>query len=105
MLLETEAAHTADQNFLNDLEDKCEQKASDWDTRSKTRTSELTAISKALGLLAGDVSSTYGANNLGLVAEVRATGRAPAPASAGAAAAAPAAPVAVDADDDEDAFD
>merc|ERR1719258_570945 len=107
MLLETEAAHTADQNFLNDLEAKCEEKASDWDTRSKTRTSELTAISKALGLLAGDVSDTYGANNLGLVAEVRATGRAPAPASAGAAAAAPApaAPVAVDADDDEDAFD
>merc|ERR1719163_1546115 len=107
MLLETQAAHAADQAFLNDLEAKCEEKASDWDTRSKTRTSELTAISKALGLLAGDVSDTYGANNLGLVAEVRATGRAPAPASAGAAAAAPApaAPVAVDADDDEDAFD
>ena len=26
---------------------------------------------QALGLLAGDVSSTYGANNLGLVAEAR----------------------------------
>merc|ERR1719217_1891215 len=101
MLLETQAAHAADQNFLNDLEAKCEEKASDWDTRSKTRTSELTAISKALGLLAGDVSSTYGANNLGLVAEVRATGRAPASAGAAAAAPAPAASVAVDADDDE----
>jgi hypothetical protein len=58
MLIETQAAHTADQNFLNDLEAKCEEKASDWDTRSKTRTSELTAISKALALLAGDVTSS-----------------------------------------------
>jgi hypothetical protein len=80
MLIETQAAHTADQNFLNDLEDKCEEKASDWDTRSKTRTSELTAISKALALLAGDVTSSYGANNLGLAARAAKVRRAAAPA-------------------------
>merc|ERR1719217_1952405 len=106
MLLDTEAAHTADQNFLNDLEDKCEEKASDWDTCSKTRTSELTAISKALALLAGDVTTTYGANNLGLAARATTVRRAPVPEDSPAAApAAPAAESLADADEDEDVFD
>merc|ERR1719326_1380903 len=111
MLIDTEAAHTADQNFLNDLEDKCEEKASDWDTRSKTRTSELTAISKALALLAGDVTSTYGANNLGLAARSATVRRATAPEDAPAvvAAAQPVASAAEsppeNADADEDVFD
>jgi chromosome segregation ATPase len=67
MLQETEDAHAADQNFLNDLTAKCEQKAKDWDQRSSTRTAELTAISEALEMLKGDVSKMYPANNLGLV--------------------------------------
>jgi hypothetical protein len=105
MLIETEAAHTADQNFLNDLEDKCEEKASDWDTRSKTRTSELTAISKALALLAGDVTTTYGANNLGLAARATTVRRAPVPEDAAAPDAPAAESLAEDADADEDVFD
>jgi len=67
MLQETEDAHAADQNFLNDLTTKCEEKAKAWDQRSSTRTAELTAISEALELLKGDVSKMYPANNLGLV--------------------------------------
>jgi len=38
VLQQTEDAHAADQNFLNDLTAKCEQKAKDWDQRSSTRT-------------------------------------------------------------------
>merc|ERR1740138_97762 len=44
-----------------------ETKASDWDSRSKTRTSELTAIASALEMLKGDVSKMYGSTDLGLV--------------------------------------
>merc|ERR1719271_2362141 len=40
-LQQTEDAHAADQNFLNDLTEKCEKKAQDWDQRSSTRTQEL----------------------------------------------------------------
>jgi septal ring factor EnvC (AmiA/AmiB activator) len=68
-LQETEDAHAADQAFLNDLTAKCEQKAADWDSRSSTRTQELTAIAKALELLKGDVSANYGATDLGLVSK------------------------------------
>jgi len=64
---ETENAKAADANFLADLTSKCETKASDFDSRSTTRTSELTAISKALELLKGDVSKMYGSNKLGLI--------------------------------------
>merc|ERR1719502_2289056 len=67
MLQETEDAHAADQNFLNDLTTKCEEKAKAWDQRSSTRTAELTAISEALELLKGDVSKMYGSNDLGLL--------------------------------------
>ena len=55
-LQQTEDAHAADQNFLNDLTEKCEKKAQDWDQRSSTRTQELTAIASALEMLKGDVS-------------------------------------------------
>merc|ERR1719271_481484 len=50
-LQETTAAMEADENFLDDLTTKCQTKASDWDSRSKTRTSELTAIASALEML------------------------------------------------------
>jgi hypothetical protein len=66
-LQQTEASHAADQNFLDDLTVKCEDKAKAWDQRSTTRTAELTAISEALELLKGDVSKMYGSNNLGLL--------------------------------------
>merc|ERR1719191_2092439 len=66
-LQETTAAMEADENFLDDLTTKCQTKASDWDSRSKTRTSELTAIASALEMLKGDVSKMYGSTDLGLV--------------------------------------
>merc|ERR1719421_1888596 len=66
-LQNTKAAMEADENFLDDLTTKCQTKASDWDSRSKTRTSELTAIASALEMLKGDVSKMYGSTDLGLV--------------------------------------
>merc|ERR1719201_1392511 len=68
-LQNTQAAMEADGNFLDDLTTKCATKASDWDSRSQTRTSELTAISSALEMLKGDVSKMYGSTGLELVAK------------------------------------
>merc|ERR1719261_237040 len=60
----------ADNAFLNDLASQCEQKAKDWDQRSSTRVAEMGALSKALGVLKGEVAGNYGANSkLGLVAK------------------------------------
>merc|ERR1719482_461909 len=42
-LQQTEASHAADQNFLDDLTVKCEDKAKAWDQRSSTRTAQLEA--------------------------------------------------------------
>merc|ERR1719316_477145 len=69
---ETENSKAADQNFLDDLAKKCEDKAKTFDQRSSTRTAELTAIAKALELLKGDVSKMYPANDLGLVQKKKA---------------------------------
>merc|ERR550514_1906804 len=66
-LQNTQAAMAADENFLDDLTTKCQTKASDWDSRSQTRTSELTAIANALEMLKGDVSKMYGSTGLELV--------------------------------------
>merc|ERR1719281_1278315 len=66
-LQNTQAAMEADENFLEDLTTKCQTKASDWDSRSQTRTSELTAIANALEALKGDVSKMYGSTGLELV--------------------------------------
>jgi predicted translin family RNA/ssDNA-binding protein len=69
-LQETEAAHEADQNILNDLTSKCEEKASQWDQRSTTRTEELTTISKCIEMLKNDVAQLYSSSTgLGLVAK------------------------------------
>merc|ERR1719482_292378 len=66
-LKSTQDAHAADQNFLDDLTAKCEQKAKDFDQRSSTRTSELSAIANALELLKSKVSEMYPSTDLGLV--------------------------------------
>merc|ERR1719487_2665402 len=66
----TNAVKNADNAFLNDLASQCEQKAKDWDQRSSTRVAEVAALSKALGVLKGEVAGNYGANSkLGLVAK------------------------------------
>merc|ERR1719146_312569 len=53
---------TADNTFMVDLTSQCEAKAVAWDTRSKTRSAELTAIAGALDTLKGEVSGNYAAN-------------------------------------------
>merc|ERR1719379_831559 len=69
----------ADNAFLNDLASQCEQKAKDWDQRSSTRVAEMGALSKALGVLKGEVAGNYGANSkLGLVAKKQQPVKAPA---------------------------
>jgi hypothetical protein len=52
----------ADQSFLDELTAQCEQKAADWDQRSKARAGELKALSEALDVLKKGASSQYGAN-------------------------------------------
>jgi len=60
-LTEETAARQADQAFLDSMRAACEDKAKLWDQRSKTRASELTALTEAKSLLssAGDL---YGTN-------------------------------------------
>jgi hypothetical protein len=52
----------ADQSFLDELTSECEQKAADWDQRSKARAGELKALSEALDILQKGASEQYGAN-------------------------------------------
>lgn len=52
----------ADQAFMDELTEKCEQQAKDFDQRSEARTGEITAISKALEILKSGVQPNYGAN-------------------------------------------
>jgi hypothetical protein len=52
----------ADQSFLDELTSECEQKAADWDQRSKARAGELKALSEALNVLKEGASEQYGAN-------------------------------------------
>jgi len=52
----------ADESFMKVLQEKCEGTAKEWDERSVTRASELTAIAKALEALETGVVPNWGAN-------------------------------------------
>merc|ERR1719410_1052488 len=52
----------ADESFMRVLQTKCEDTAKEWDERSVTRASELTAIAKALEALETGVVPNWGAN-------------------------------------------
>jgi len=58
---ETEAKN-ADQSFLDTVTTECEQKAKDWDQRSKARSDELKALADALTTLEEGAANQYSAN-------------------------------------------
>jgi len=55
-------AKNADQSFLDTVTTECEQKAHDWDQRSKARSDELKALSDALTTLEEGAANQYSAN-------------------------------------------
>jgi len=55
-------AKNADQSFLDTVTTECEQKAHDWDQRSKARSDELTALADALTTLEEGAANQYSAN-------------------------------------------
>jgi len=59
---EETSAMNSDQAFLDQLTSECEQKAADWDQRSKTRADELKALSEALTTLEEGAAGQYSAN-------------------------------------------
>ena len=62
-LATTDANLKDDQHFLKDLTDKCEQRAAEWDQRSKQRAGELDALRQALEILTGTVTDMDAAAN------------------------------------------
>lgn len=78
-------AMQADIAFRTELTSQCQSKAEEWDSRSKSRANELTALAEATEMLKTGVSTTYGANKklVGLAAVRRrgsiATGSSPSP--------------------------
>merc|ERR1719284_1451386 len=62
-LVEEEAALKDDELYLKDLTAKCELKAREWDQRSKMRGEEVTALTAALKIIKGRVSSNAVVNN------------------------------------------
>jgi len=57
------AAMNADIEFRTELKDQCENKATEWDHRSKVRAGELTVIAEALADLKKGVAPNYDANS------------------------------------------
>merc|ERR1719236_151342 len=53
-LEDTKNSLTADEQFLMMLKEKCQMTDQEWEARSKTRTLEIEAVSKALAILSGD---------------------------------------------------
>merc|ERR1719333_739664 len=53
----TTATKDEDNTFMMDLTSQCEEKATAWDARSKTRSAELTALAAATETLKGEVAT------------------------------------------------
>jgi len=72
-----EKEKTADKQFLQVLQEECEEKAGLWDQRSKMRADELTAIAKALEQLTSKAALAWSANKklVGLQTPGHAAGR------------------------------
>uniref|UniRef100_A0A7S0FNG6 Uncharacterized protein n=1 Tax=Pyrodinium bahamense TaxID=73915 RepID=A0A7S0FNG6_9DINO len=56
------ADRDADQNFMVTLKEQCQEKAAEWDDRSKTRAGELTVIAQAVEALETGVVPNWKAN-------------------------------------------
>jgi hypothetical protein len=79
-LTKTTELKNSDKQYMDDLTDECETKATAWDARSKSNAQELTAIAEALATLKGEVEGNYGANKklVGLMTKGAKVGKAPA---------------------------
>jgi len=67
---ETEAKD-GDNAFMEELTNQCEEKATQWDQRSKTRAEELTALNEAITAVEGGAKDNYNSNKklVGLAAK------------------------------------
>jgi len=68
-----------DEDFRGELQTQCENRATEWDQRSKARSEELTAISEATEILKTGVEGNYAANKklVGLASKSSSVAKAP----------------------------